>query len=615
MRVALHAPRGERAQMTAESCTRRTLAAVAIGTAICIAGCGGSTKAAGSPTSVTAAKGKFAAANAAAASAGCRTRGGTLTVLFNQDVDFVDPGVTFDIPSWAFLAYTTQRQLFQFSPTDPSMLIPDIASGPPVVTDGGRTITVHIKPDVRFSPPVDREVTSADFRYAIERGFSKNVANGYAPTDYAVLVGAQQFAAGKTAHIAGIVTPNSTTIIFHLTTPTAGSFLGALTEPLDSPVPESYAAPFDTHNPSTYGMHEVATGPYMIRNDASGTLTGYKPNTIIQLVRNPNWNPKTDFRPACLNAINIKEGYSDPTVATREIVDGQSMVSGNFNAPAAALQPILTSSQASQVKLVPAELDLYVAMNMALPPFNNIDVRKAVLAVFDRRAMWLTQGGEYGGEIASHFIPPGMPGYTQAGGANGPGYDFISYPNGNLTLAHEYMRKAGYTSGVYHGPTLFMVGQNDPAGMAAAETAEAQFVKLGFKINLHLVTKNTLYNNYCNVPKVKVNICPVDWGPAYNDGQSQLYATFDGTQILQTGNSNYPQLNDPAINRAMVVANDTTNPALRAARWGQVDRMIVAQAPAVPWLWGINSDSESANVQGVVDPVYGLWDLAFASLR
>jgi peptide/nickel transport system substrate-binding protein len=107
----------------------------------------------------------------------------------------------------------------------------------------------------------------------------------------------------------------------------------------------------------------------------------------------------------------------------------------------------------------------------------------------------------------------------------------------------------------------------------------------------------------------------VDWGPAYNDGQSQLYATFDGTQILQTGNSNYPQLNDPAINRAMVVANDTTNPALRAARWGQVDRMIVAQAPAVPWLWGINSDSESANVQGVVDPVYGLWDLAFASLR
>jgi peptide/nickel transport system substrate-binding protein len=585
-----------------------TVAVVIAGSAVGLSACGGS-------ASSSSASGPQAASAGAVQSVGSQHRGGTLIVLFNSDVDFVDPGMSFDIPSWSFLQDSTQRQLFQFDPRHPGSEVPDIASGPAQITNGGRTITVHIKPDVRFSPPVNRAVTTADFRYAIERGFNKNVANGYAPVEYGVLEGAEAFMNGKAAHIAGIVTPNATTIIFHLKTPTASAFLGALTEPLDSPVPESYARPFDEHDPSTYGMHEVFTGPYMIANDAAGNLTGYQPNHEIRLVRNPKWNPATDFRPAYLNEIDIKEGYSDPTVATREIVDGQSMISGNFQAPAAALAPIYESSQRPQISLVNALLDRYVALNMALPPFNNINVRKAVLAVFDRRAMWLTYGGQFAGQVASHMIPPGMPGFEQAGGSSGPDYDFLAAPSGNQALAEKYMRAAGYSSGRYTGPSLFMVGVNEPEGMAEAETAEAQFTKLGFKIDLHLVTKNTLYNNYCNVPKAKVNVCPVDWGPSFNDPVSQLEATFDGNDILQVGNSNYSQLNDPAINQAITRANYTTNPALRAQRWGQVDRMIMAQAPVVPWLWASNANTRSANVQGVINPTSGLWDLAFTSLR
>ena len=54
--------------------------------------------------------------------------------------------------------------------------MPLLASGPPVLSDGGRIVTVHIRHGVHYSPPVKREVTSADVAYAIERGANADVA-------------------------------------------------------------------------------------------------------------------------------------------------------------------------------------------------------------------------------------------------------------------------------------------------------------------------------------------------------------------------------------------------------------------------------------------------------
>ena len=77
----------------------------------------------------------------------------------------------------------------------------------------------------------------------------------------------------------------------------------SLSLPIGAPVPEEYAKEFDAENPSTYGINQVATGPYMIENDAEGELTGYEPGKAIRIVRNPNWDPETDFRPAYVDEI------------------------------------------------------------------------------------------------------------------------------------------------------------------------------------------------------------------------------------------------------------------------------------------------------------------------
>ncbi len=71
-----------------------------------------------------------------------------------------------------------------------------------------------------------------------------------------------------------------------------------------------------------------------------------------------------------------------------------------------------------------------MALNTQIPPFDDINVRKAVLAAADREAMRLARGGELVGPIATHFIPPGVPGFEEAGGLEGAGLDFMANPAG-----------------------------------------------------------------------------------------------------------------------------------------------------------------------------------------
>ena len=244
--------------------------------------------------------------------------------------------------------------------------------------------------------------------------------------------------------------------MFKLDRPRGAIVAGALSLPASAPVPEEYAKKFDANNPTTYGQNQVATGPYMIQNDASGKAIGYKPGQYIKLVRNPNWDAKTDYKPAYLDSITIEEGV-DPQVASRQILSGQGMVSGDFQLPAEILaQTSQNAAQKDQLVLTPPTGRFrYIALNNRVKPFDDPNVRKAIAAAFDRNALRQAFGGPLTGDIPTHWIPPGQPGFDQAGGAAGPGADFLAKPGGDMALAAEYMKKAGYASGKYDGGKTF----------------------------------------------------------------------------------------------------------------------------------------------------------------
>lgn len=541
--------------------------------------------------------------------------GGNLTVLASSDVDYIDPGAAYY--QFTFMVTgATQRSLYSFGPDDAIDPVPDLATDAPDVSSDGKTVTVKMKPNVKFSPPVDRAATSADVKYAVERAFLPTVANGYAGAYFGDIIGIKEFQDGKADEISGIDTPDDTTIVFNLSRGTGGVVAGALALPISAPVPQEYAAKFDAKNPSTYGVNQVATGPYMIEADAKGALTGYEPGKKINLVRNPNWDRATDFRKAYLDTINIEEGNDDTTVASRQILKGNAQVNGDFGPPPPVLKQIVSSTP-DQLALTPSGGLRYVSLNTTLAPFDNLNVRKAVLAVFDREAMRATRGGPLLGPIANHFIPPEMGGFEEAGGLTGTGVDFLKNPSGDLALAKEYMKKGGYPSGMYTGgQQLLMVGTSGGAAQKASEVAAAQLEKLGFKPKLRLVTQDSMYTKFCNVPKAKVVICPnVGWLKDFADPQTILDPTFNGKNIVDVNNSNWPQLNNAAINSAMDKAEVLVGADARNKAWADIDRQITAQAPAVPWIWDDTANIRSTDVAGVINKFNGNWDLSFTSLK
>jgi peptide/nickel transport system substrate-binding protein len=555
-----------------------------------------------------------------------KKRGGTLTVLSNGDFEHLDSGEAYYALDYQIIQ-ATDRPLFSYAPNSASTLRPDLATVIPTVanggiTDGGKTITIHIHSGIHYSPPVNREVTSQDVAFALERGANPNVGNAYWPAYFgagspAPIVGSTS-ASYKGGPLPGIQTPNSTTLVIHLMKPGAPAVIDALSLPLSSPLPASFVAPLDKHAPTTYGtQYLVAVGPYMVEADKTGKIAGlgYQPGKSETLVRNPNWNAKLDWRPAYLDRINVNIG-GDPTVIGQQVLKGTSSVQMDTVAQAVVKQAY--EQYPSQITFTSGSGMHYLTLDTQAGVFKNVNIRRAMYAALDRMAIVKARGGLLVAEPATHFLYPSVDGFAQAGGYAGPPVAWNKNVNGDLAVAHQYMKAAGYPSGKYTGnaTTQIVVGANGN-GPAIAAIVQNAATAIGLHPHVSLVDQSTMYSKYCGVPKQEIDACPTaGWIRDFADPLSVLYPTFYGPAIVPTNNSNWSQQNDPTINAAMAKAALVTNPAARTQAWANVDKMLVENAVAVPEDFDNEPQIESKNVSGV-NMLWneGQWDFAFTSLK
>jgi peptide/nickel transport system substrate-binding protein len=552
-------------------------------------------------------------------------RGGILTVYSQEDFQHLDPGESYFALDYAVMS-ATQRSLFSYPPNSSTTLEPDLATTVPTVanggiTDGGKTVTVHIQPDVKFNPPTNRVVTSADVKYAIERSANPNVANAYFVPYYGDIVGA---ANAKGGPISGITTPNPTTIVFKLTKPTAGVLIGGLSLPASAPVPESLAAPLDKHAPTLYGSTTVAeTGPYMLKQNSAGQFSGigYQTGKSLILVRNPNWNPNTysspQFKPpAYLNGINVNIG-GDATVIGDKVLHGSNMVM--LDTPPQSIVQQAYQNFPSQITFTAGSGTHYGGLFTQAGPFKNVWLRRAVWAAVDRVAIVKARGGPLVASPMTHFIYPGNdPAFTMAGGYAGPKYPWNLDVNGNLAEAEKLMKDGGYPSGKYTGShTVQIVASNGGDAPAIAQVVQQAMTELGFKTHISLVQQAVMYSKYCGVPKQQIDSCTSSgWIRDFNDPLTILYAPFNGTAITPTNNVNWSVLNDPAINSAMNKAELIQNPTQHAQAWANIDDHLVNIAAGLPETFDNQPNIRAADVRGIAQLWnVGQWDWTFSSLQ
>jgi len=546
--------------------------------------------------------------------------GGTLNVLDTAGgIDSLDPGYWYYQSDYQEVGNTVQRQLYGWKP-DGTTPTPDIAEGQPKVSNGGKTVTVKLKTGIKYSPPLqNRTVKSADVKYALERCFLPQVGNGYANVYYNDIEGVKEYTDKTADEISGIETPDDQTLVIKTTQP-AGVLTfangGALGMPCTVPVPKDYAQKYDEGKQSTYGQHQVFTGPYMIENDGKGKITGYEPSKRLTMVRNPSWDKSTDFKPAYFDKINIT-CCTDATVAARKTLSGQGYLSGDYAAPPVSVLKQALSSRKDQISVESSGGNRYISLNTTVKPLDNVNVRRAISAVIDRTALRQTRGGPTLGTIANHFLPPGIAGFDEAGGEKGPGYDFASNPTADVALAKKYMQKAGYKNGMYDGPPLLTVGDNESPAKETAEAFQSQVAKIGIKLQLRQLPHATANSKFCLVPKSNTAICPnLGWGADFFAAQSFIDPLFNGKNIVPSGNVNSAEVNDPQLNAKIDKAKQITDPGESAKAWGELDKEITNQAYFIPWLWDNNIGLESTNMNGVSSKFNsGAYDFAFSSFK
>jgi peptide/nickel transport system substrate-binding protein len=597
---------------------RLTLIAVACATVV--AACGGSSNSSSSGSAAASASSTNGHAGASPQSGvnlaglantkpdpSAQHMGGTLTLTSNEGWEHLDPAASYFQIDYV-IVYATQTPLYTFTPTSDTPQ-PLLASGPPQISSDGKTVTVHIKPDWKFGPPVNRDITSKDVEWAFMRMFNSNVQNGYA-SGYFPIVGADPTATTDKP-ISGISTPNSTTIVFHLTKPFGATMADALTLPGTSAVPYGYTTKADKSSPSTWDSNptsQVFTGPYMI--------SSYKAGQSITLVRNPNWSRSVDgIRPAYADKIVWNAG-ADPTVAARQTLDSTNLLMADT--PPAAVLKSAYETKKTQLSIAPLGT-YYAALNTTVPPFNNLNLRKAVVAASNRSAYALARGGQLVATVSTHFIYPEVPGFQQAGGAAGFGEDFVSHPDGDMTVACKYMKLAGYPNCKYTGKygqygSVLIVGSNATPGPEEIQVVQSGLTALGFKTTIKAVPQQTMYSKFCGYVKAHVNVCPTaGWIEDFPDPYAALYVPFSGQAIVPINNSNWASLNDPAINNALNTDAGITNLTARYQAFAQVDKMIVDSAAAIPEVWSDNALLEGSKVHGVLDPWNDDWNLSFSS--
>ena len=115
--------------------------------------------------------------------------------------------------------------------------------------------------------------------------------------------------------------------------------------------------------------------------------------------------------------------------------------------PAAVAVSVLSK----QLTIKPSQSIRYIAFNTRVKPLDNVNMRRAIIAATNKVALRTTRGGPAIGVIATHMIPPQMPGFQAAGGT-GATVDFEQHPGGDLALA---MKVAPHDGHLTFFPSMF----------------------------------------------------------------------------------------------------------------------------------------------------------------
>jgi peptide/nickel transport system substrate-binding protein len=493
-------------------------------------------------------------------------KGGVIKMANAGDWDTYDPGETYYAYSWNF-ARLYARSLVMFKPAPGSAsseLVPDLATSLGVPSDGAKTFTYHLRPNLKFQDGTP--ITAQDVKYAVLRSIDKQVfPNGPAYFEQFLNLPAGYQGPYKTPNMntdSAIETPDTTTIVFHLKQPFAGfDYLAQM--PQTAPVPQSK----DTG--ATYRDHVISSGPYEFQDLQEGKS--------FKLVRNPNWDPATDPNRKALPdeydvALNVDANDIDNQLEAGTL---QMDVVGSGVQPATVAKILGDPALKAQVDN-PTSLRLwYISIDSQVAPLDNIDCRKAIEYATDRVANQTAFGGAIaGGQIATTMLPPAIAGHT----------DFDLYPagadnHGDVDKAKAALASCGKPNGFEIG---YAYRAERPKEKATGEAMQQALARVGIKLDLLPFPQGDYFAQYAGNPPYmrahNIGLAANGWQADWADGFGFLSQIVDSRVIRETGGSSNISVRLPQVDQMLDQALATTDVNARNVIWGNIDKTVMQNA-------------------------------------
>jgi peptide/nickel transport system substrate-binding protein len=518
--------------------------------------------------------------------------------------------------------------------------VPDLATDTGQLSADGLTLTFTLKDGIMWQPPLDRPVTSQDVAFAFQRINTESLIAQYGNYYCGTIVGMDCSGQDQNDPIEGIETPDDSTIVFHLERPT-GDILYRLAQPAAAPMPPEVAGCFD--EAGEYGRFVMSNGPYMLLGsdemdvsscDTLEPVSGYDPDRYLYVVRNPRYDQATDE-----NRQNYIDGWSYVVntnvddILNRVLTGTIEMYSGA--PPAAFLQQYLTNPDLQDnLKTDPGDRTWYVYMNLLVPPFDDIHVRKAVNLVVDKASLLQATGGPTTGEVATTIEPPAVLPETA---------DYDPYPTpdfaGDLDAGKAEMAQSRYDSdgdGICDDPVcteVLMINRNYDPWTNYTPIMQDNLEQIGIDLTVRELDVSTAYTTIQTMNNLVPMAINAGWGKDYASPYGFDFFLFNTAGLACEGAVNYSNVGiteDVAAEcgdnvleayNAAVEANgpiasvDEDMDACVAtppgdeynACWAALDQRLMEEiVPWIPYRWGSNNTEISdAVVQWVYDQSAG----------
>lgn len=486
--------------------------------------------------------------------------GGTLTVATEDNPDFLDPGFAYTPGSWQILA-NTGNGLLAFrreSGVRGAEVVPDLARELPDVSADGKTLTFTLRRGVRFGPPANREIRASDVKASIERLFLMRSGNAAV---YGEIEGAEQLLASGKGTLSGIEADDEAgQVVIRLTRPDP-AFLAALA------LPFAFVLPRETPPVDQSTVPPVSTGPYRVAS--------YTVNREVVLERNPNFVPGPDSPAGEVDRIVIRLGVPADT-ALRDIARGdldytQSRITDR---QLARIDPRRVTAHRS---VEPSTY--YYFMNVNVPPFDDVRVRRAVNIAIDRQAIVSLFHGE--AVPTAQLLPPTVPGFER-----------LAIPRRDLPRARALVRRAGAV-----GARVTVWGHDTDPSPAVTRYLATTLRNLGFRVTVRMFDKPTLLTTLGD-RRTRAQIGYARWRQTLPDGSDWFGLLVDGRRLRPSENLNFSYIDDRGLNRLLDRASATVDPSRRAAAWAAAERAVAARVPVAPFANSVRLDVVSTRVSG-----------------